>query len=483
MENPLNPYFIPINDILSKKSSKTFKTKFEIKVEFDSFWSYYDVREYSPKILLVSILIQLDSNSVFWNKLKINELFEIHRIIQYQSYSENILMALSIYNEVPDLKSIYFKLRVLLDTNSDSFEKSICKKSKDELMTIYIQSIKSYALYFNNDKPVYYPKLLGTSGGVFTTKSEFILNRVEPFYNIISSVPESNENNIHPNPSAPESNENNIIPSAPPLEENNYVNPLPLDPLNNQSEFLAKELFIKEKLLEHNLTFVPLKSVDKIYDLLANNVVFEDHLLNDVELMYYGLYYAKFLKNYDLSIKFYKLAIVHSNSMAMNNLGFLYSNTFKNYPLAKKYYMMAIEKGEVLSMYNLGNIYFNEKNFYLAKKLLLLAEQKGHVLATQMLKDFDDIIEKKYDKSIKKAYLNDSYLAELFAVDNSINQFNIHSQSQVLESLSCVICMNSQKTVVFLPCKHLCSCHKCSIDLENCPLCRAKIVNCMEVYL
>jgi hypothetical protein len=145
--------------------------------------------------------------------------------------------------------------------------------------------------------------------------------------------------------------------------------------------------------------------------------------------------------------------------------------------------MMAIEKGEAQSMYNLGIVYFNEKNFYLAKKLLLLAEQKGHVLAIQMLKDFDDIIEKKYGKSIKEAYMNDSYLAELFTVDNSIKQLNIQSQSQVPESLSCVVCMNSQKTVVFLPCKHLCSCHKCSIDLENCPLCRVKIANCIEVYL
>lgn len=53
-----------------------------------------------------------------------------------------------------------------------------------------------------------------------------------------------------------------------------------------------------------------------------------------------------------------------------------------------------------------------------------------------------------------------------------------------INDLLCVICQSTQKSILFLPCKHICTCEVCSNkSLVSCPLCRSQISEKMKVFV
>jgi len=66
-----------------------------------------------------------------------------------------------------------------------------------------------------------------------------------------------------------------------------------------------------------------------------------------------------------------------------------------------------------------------------------------------------------------------------------IDQQDVKKQSEEEEATDCVICLSNKKTVLLLPCKHLCLCIDCSKNqsIIDCPLCRIKIESKTSVFV
>ncbi len=50
------------------------------------------------------------------------------------------------------------------------------------------------------------------------------------------------------------------------------------------------------------------------------------------------------------------------------------------------------------------------------------------------------------------------------------------------DSPACKICFDSPQSIVFLPCRHLIACARCSAQCKICPICQGQIVDSMPIY-
>lgn len=109
---------------------------------------------------------------------------------------------------------------------------------------------------------------------------------------------------------------------------------------------------------------------------------------------------------------------------------------------------------------------------YLLKKYFL-----QQLPTTNAINDNDDI---PFEKNLDKRSLRPSY-----------KRFMRQKLQQDLNNnpYLCVICWNDRKTIVLLPCRHLCVCLSCSkklwnnVQQETCPICRNNVENLLEVFV
>ena len=50
------------------------------------------------------------------------------------------------------------------------------------------------------------------------------------------------------------------------------------------------------------------------------------------------------------------------------------------------------------------------------------------------------------------------------------------------DNMKCVICLENDKSYLFMPCKHVCCCEKCSKEINQCPICRKNIESSFKIY-
>lgn len=48
---------------------------------------------------------------------------------------------------------------------------------------------------------------------------------------------------------------------------------------------------------------------------------------------------------------------------------------------------------------------------------------------------------------------------------------------------SCIICTESTKNTIMIPCNHVCCCVKCAKPLKRCPICRTQLEDIQRVYI
>lgn len=60
-------------------------------------------------------------------------------------------------------------------------------------------------------------------------------------------------------------------------------------------------------------------------------------------------------------------------------------------------------------------------------------------------------------------------------------------REQELKGIECVICMSEIRDVIIMPCRHLCLCKMCAINLRvqsnNCPICRIPFIALLQIKL
>lgn len=59
--------------------------------------------------------------------------------------------------------------------------------------------------------------------------------------------------------------------------------------------------------------------------------------------------------------------------------------------------------------------------------------------------------------------------------------FKAHREEQQRRA-ACVVCLDARKSVVLMPCRHLCVCAGCAEPLRNCPVCRSDIAERMRLF-
>ena len=149
-----------------------------------------------------------------------------------------------------------------------------------------------------------------------------------------------------------------------------------------------------------------------------------------------------------------------------------------------------------------------ERQYFNASKLIQTLEQKEkHArdqVASEMRKQWE--MEEKLKKSDAKvaeltkkldrircesSYLSDRGPTELDEIEKElktglerISKERARRLQDRMEPSLCVVCMENQKTVLIMPCRHLCLCRDCSSlsNMTNCPLCRKLIEDRIAVF-
>lgn len=86
--------------------------------------------------------------------------------------------------------------------------------------------------------------------------------------------------------------------------------------------------------------------------------------------------------------------------------------------------------------------------------------------------------------SQQKSLLANPKVMNAATTSTTNSEINMNTSSST-NSMECCICMSSTRSVLFMPCKHLCCCEPCGLAerLTLCPMCRLRIKSRMKIFM
>ena len=141
---------------------------------------------------------------------------------------------------------------------------------------------------------------------------------------------------------------------------------------------------------------------------------------------------------------------------------------------------------------NIQKLQLLKEKYKNLEKKYFNCELKG----TKKCEEYNDLLLKKqnYLNKYEKLYLiynkhqiNDLDYYELKNLESKIistlNNFKIIKNKKLKEKTkgnmfgkkNCVVCFENEINILLKPCNHLCTCEKCTKQIDSCPMCRKKI--------
>ena len=96
------------------------------------------------------------------------------------------------------------------------------------------------------------------------------------------------------------------------------------------------------------------------------------------------------------------------------------------------------------------------------------------------------------NRTIRSYYGNNIYQTAFYIRPLPLLEDGIAMDVQPAEEIpnftqerACVICLNQERNLVFMPCNHLCACAECGLNptIRTCPVCRTVFNNRVVVYV
>lgn len=120
--------------------------------------------------------------------------------------------------------------------------------------------------------------------------------------------------------------------------------------------------------------------------------------------------------------------------------------------------------------------------------LAVLLAQSGQAEQDARLHPLDDdalaTLESRLEGALRtvRAHRHQRWEQQLMSVQRRHAE-ECRGRQSLEDEQACVVCSEEGKSVLFMPCRHLCTCERCAVKLSACPICRAVIeesVKCIK---